>query len=445
MTRYPAPGRVKTRLVPALGADGAAELHSDLARHCVRRMHAAAIGSGSRLEVHATGAPGRAVREWLGRRVPVRAQVAGSLGDRLSAAAARALAAGAPAVVLVGSDAPDLGGDHVRAALGTLTQAHADAVLGPAVDGGYYLVALTADAAGRALPALFGTHVPWGTERVLDVTLGALGEAGLRVELLEPLADVDRPEDLPVWERVLSEQQRVRLEPRLSVIIPALNEQASIAEAVRSAREAGADEVIVADGGSTDDTATLAECAGARVLSVQRGRARQLNAGAALATGDVLLFLHADTRLPARAAVLVRDVLADPDVAIGSFLFAAGSPSDRTDRLITAFGAWRHALFRLPYGDQAAFVRTRDFADIGGFPELPTMEDYAFAQRLARLGRIGVAPAEARTSSRAWRDHGLVRTTLTNAAVIAGYRLGVAPERLAAVRARLASRQQLSR
>jgi rSAM/selenodomain-associated transferase 2 len=258
--------------------------------------------------------------------------------------------------------------------------------------------------------------------------------------LLEPLADIDRPEDLVVWESLLASEERARLGPRLSVVIPTLNEESGVVAAIESARRAGAYEVIVADGGSNDSTVSLAAGSGALVIAAERGRARQLNAGARAACGDVLLFLHADTTLPVDAAEHVRQVMLDPDVALGSFRFSAGDPSSRVDRLISAVGDWRHRASRLPYGDQAPFVRAVDFADLGGFPDLPVMEDFEFALRCARLGRLGFAPAAVRTSTRAWHEHGLVRTTLTNSVVIAGYRLGVPATALAGWRRRIAER-----
>lgn len=438
LTRYPRPGRTKTRLAAALGDDGAAALHSALARHCVRRMHAASLSRSATLEVRVAGAGPRQTRRWLGRAVEVREQAGGGLGDRLAHAARCAIEGGAPAVVLVGSDAPQLGGAQVREALDAL--AHTDVVLGPALDGGYYLVAFSARAADRAVGPLFGSHVAWGTGSVLDDTLAATRSAGLAVHLLEPLADVDRPEDLAAWEALLADDERARHEARLSVVIPTLNEEDTIAASIDSAWGAGAREVIVADGGSLDRTADRAAHAGARVIEAERGRARQMNAGARAADGDVLLFLHADTVLPRQGSEQVRAVMSDPDVVLGSFSFAAGDPAVPLDRLITTVGAWRHRVSRLPYGDQAQFVRARDFADLGGFADLPVMEDYEFALRCSRFGRIGAAASAARSSARAWHEHGLVRTTVTNAAVIAGYRLGVPAERLAGWRRTVSER-----
>jgi hypothetical protein len=360
------------------------------------------------------------------------------LGERLAHAARAAFGDGAPAVILVGADAPDLGGEHVRTALECI--AGSDVVLGPAPDGGYYLVGIAGRAAGRAIPALFGSHVPWGTAEVLSRTLAAAQGADLGVEQLEPLPDIDRPEDLAVWERIIVEDARIREQPRLSVVIPALNEEAEIAGAIQSARDGGAADVIVADGGSTDRTAEVAELAGALVIDSPRGRARQLNAGSAAATGDILLFLHADSRLPSDALDRVREAMSDREAVLGSFGFRAGDPSRATDRLATFVGRLRHRAFRLPYGDQATFVRRRDFVDLGGFPNMPVMEDYEFALRCRRLGGLRRVDADCATSARAWRDHGLLEVALANAAVIVGYRLGVAPERLAGWRERIANR-----
>lgn len=438
MTRYPEPGASKTRLSPALGPEGAARLHAELASHCIRRMHAVALGGCVRLEVRATGGSARQVRGWLGRRVTVRDQGQGDLGKRLANAAGQAFREGASAVILVGSDAPELGGSHIREALDALQ--HADVVVGPAADGGYYLLGISAACASRAIPAVLESHVPWSSSAVLEVTLTRAAEAGLSTELLGQLADVDRAEDLVVWEQMRAEEERVRRSPRLSVVIPALNEESRIASAVASARRAGAFEVIVADGSSTDDTAVRAQAAGAIVVTSERGRARQMNSGAAPASGDVLLFLHADTTLPDDALAQATAVMGDPDVALGSFRYAAGEPDTGTDPLITNAGRLRHRVFGIPYGDQALFVRARDFADMGGFPDIPVMEDYELARRFSRLGWLGTASASAISSARAWRDHGLVRATWVNAMVITGYRAGVSPQRLARWRSRVSAR-----
>ncbi|MDY0339967.1 MAG: TIGR04283 family arsenosugar biosynthesis glycosyltransferase, partial [Coriobacteriia bacterium] len=285
-----------------------------------------------------------------------------------------------------------------------------------------------ADVAEPATTALF-EHIPWGTSAVLAVTLGRLSALGITPELLPTLADIDRPADAKRWEARRRAERTT--EPRTSMVIPALDEEDAIVRAVESARTAGAHEVIVADGGSTDATVVRAESAGATVVHTPRGRARQLNAGAARASGDVLLFLHADTVLPPTACAQVTHAMEGPGAVGGAFGYSAGSETDRLDRLISAIGRFRYSVFRLPYGDQAIFVRRSVFEDLGGFPELPVMEDYEFALRLRRLGHLVRTPGAIRTSTREWRERGLLSATARDMATIAGYRLGVDPARLA--------------
>jgi len=225
----------------------------------------------------------------------------------------------------------------------------------------------------------------------------------------------------------------------VTVVIPALDEERQIGAAIRSALEGGAAEVLVADGGSRDATCRIATSAGASVVEAPRGRARQMNAGAARASGEILLFLHADTVLPPRAAVLARAALEDPRVVAGAFSYRPAATGLLGLALRTGarlrLGATGH-----PYGDQGLFLRRRTFDAIGGFPDLPVMEDWEIVARLHRRGRVVVLEAPAVTSAKSFVDNGLVRSTLVNAAVIAGYRLGVDPARLAAWRRRIARR-----
>jgi rSAM/selenodomain-associated transferase 2 len=198
---------------------------------------------------------------------------------------------------------------------------------------------------------------------------------------------------------------------RLSIVVPALDEAGQIAATLASARAPRVAEVFVVDGGSGDDTAARARAAGATVLAAARGRARQMNAGAAAASGDVLLFLHADTRLPAGFDAAVETALADPTVVGGRFdlRLEPGSPFlDLTATLINL----RSRLTRIATGDQALFVRREVFRDMGGFADLPLMEDVAFTRALKRRGRIACLRARVVTSSRRWRRDGPLRTVL---------------------------------
>jgi len=216
---------------------------------------------------------------------------------------------------------------------------------------------------------------------------------------------------------------------RISVIIPAYNEAAAIGATIASLRDADVHEVIVADGGSSDDTAIVAELAGAEVVSTAPGRAVQMNEAAERSTGDILLFLHADTRLPAGFSDVATRTLGTPGVVAGAFTLSIDSPRISL-RIIESLVRLRCRLFSLPYGDQAIFMRRDVFFGNGGWPELPIMEDYELMRRLVRRGRVMVAPESVVTSARRWERLGVLRATVINQFVIIGYALGVFPDRL---------------
>jgi rSAM/selenodomain-associated transferase 2 len=215
-----------------------------------------------------------------------------------------------------------------------------------------------------------------------------------------------------------------------SVIIPTLNEESCLARTLRALRLQGPCEIIVADGGSTDDTRGAA--AGAdHFLEAPRGRAAQMNAGAAAAGGEVLLFLHADC-VPEKGALAeaVR-LLSRPGVAAGCFRMRVGAEGPLY-RLIDACATARVRLTGIVYGDQGLFVRREVFWRAGGFPPLRLMEDVFFSRTLRRLGRVVVSPRRVIVSPRRWQRSGLVRQTLRNWTLTALAAGGVHPDRLAA-------------
>ncbi len=219
------------------------------------------------------------------------------------------------------------------------------------------------------------------------------------------------------------------LNEKISVIIPALNEEDRIDSHLRLLCGRPGVEIIVADGGSLDGTAEAAAGCGARVVRADLGRAKQMNTARREAHGDILLFLHADTKLPQDFEKQVQDVLNRPGTSAGAFLLRIDSPGFGL-RLIEYVANLRSKWLQAPYGDQAIFVSARVFDEIGGYPEMPIMEDFELIRRLRRKGRIAIAPGRARTSSRRWRNLGLVRTTITNWSIVVGYWLGVSPARL---------------
>ena len=210
----------------------------------------------------------------------------------------------------------------------------------------------------------------------------------------------------------------------ISVVIPTLDSRKTAGAAIRSVPPGA--EVIVVDGGSGDDTAAEAARAGARVELSPRGRAIQMNHGARAARGDILVFLHADCRLPEGAGEQIRTVLARPNVAGGWFPLRIEAPG-----ILYRLGArgsnQRARILRLPYGDQAIFTRRRTFLEAGGFPEEPIMEDAGLARRLRRAGRIEPALSPVVTGTEHWRRLGPVLTALLDYLTLGAWLAGAPP------------------
>lgn len=435
-TRYPEPGRTKTRLIPVLGAEGAADLQRRMTEHVLAQVQDLAARREVGLEICYEGGDEAFLRKWLGKRFSYCEQRAGDLGTRMHEAFKDAFLGGNDRVLLVGTDVPGLSDKLLETALEDLC--YHDVVLGPARDGGYYLVGLKGPA-----PSLF-SEIPWGTQEVLARTVGIARKNGLSVKLVEVMLDVDRPEDLEVWARnqevghrdftrllqSFDSERHATTPAIISVIIPTLNEAHILATTLAGVREDENIEIIVADGGSSDDTMEVARTGNARSLQVPPCRAAQMNAGAREASGDLLLFLHADTRLPTGWANLVRKELDKPGVAGGAFNLGLDENS-RWSQIIEGLANMRSRWLHMPYGDQAIFIGSDLFHRMGGFAEMPIMEDFEFVRRLRKRGRISIIPEPVVTSARRWRESGVWWTTAVNLAVIIGYFLGVPPRLLA--------------
>jgi rSAM/selenodomain-associated transferase 2 len=212
----------------------------------------------------------------------------------------------------------------------------------------------------------------------------------------------------------------------LSVIVPTLNEASGLAATVAHLRALGPCEVVVVDGGSGDGTVEAA--AGADlVLTGPRGRAAQMNLGAARARGDVLLFLHADCRLEAGALEAARRCLARRGVAAGCFRMRV-TAAGLTYRMIDAVATARVRLTGMVYGDQGLFVRRDVFERVGGFPAVRFLEDVLISRALRRVGRVVVAPVRVFVSDRRWRRAGVLRQTARNWALLSLALAGVSPD-----------------
>ncbi|NQT15380.1 MAG: DUF2064 domain-containing protein [Planctomycetes bacterium] len=421
-TRYPEPGKAKTRLIPALGPAGAACLGREMTRQTFRWAKELASARAVSVDVRFDGGDATLMRHCFGDRFAFLPQALGDLGERMRGAFDSAFRAGAARAVIVGTDCPDLTSQVVATAFDRLAQN--DVVLGPATDGGYYLIGLR-----REAPELFA-QIPWGSGNVLEETLRASEAANLSTVLLQPLCDVDRPEDLAVWERARSRSRAHMADARISVVIPTLNEAALLPHTLGSLQGTKDVETIVVDADSHDQTQQIARDHDCKVLVADGGRARQQNAGADAADGSILLFLHADTRLPNEFGDHVRQALSRPGVVAGAFPLRIDAPL-RVIRVIEAAVNLRSRWLGMPYGDQAIFLPADEFYRVGGFSEWPIMEDFQLLRRLRRRGRIAMAPAPVVTSARRWQSVGPWRTTWINQRVVLGYYLGVSPQRLA--------------
>lgn len=412
-TRFPMPGKTKTRLIPHLGEEGAAALQRDMTEYTVLQ----ARKSGAEIEVRYTGGSEQQMCDWLGTDLVYAEQGEGDLGERMQRSFEESFSTGWKRVIIMGSDCPSNGWINIKGAFQAL-ETH-ECVIGPASDGGYYLIGLAERDHRSRLQQVVGgiddpasrlfQNIEWGGERVFEQTMKAA--SGLSVHRLPTLHDVDFPEDIPL---------------KISVVIPTLNEEKHLLQTLEKIRAGFNVEIIVVDGGSTDETRTIVPDA----LECKDGRAAQQNLGASNASGEIVLFLHADTELPDGWDWIIRKTLTDPSIALGAFSFKIRE-SFRGRSFIERQTNYRSNVWKSPYGDQGLFMRAADFHSIGRFPNQPIMEDYALVHAARKRGLVITVPEPAITSGRRWQEHGVVKVTLINQLMILGYRLGISPARLA--------------
>jgi rSAM/selenodomain-associated transferase 2 len=234
--------------------------------------------------------------------------------------------------------------------------------------------------------------------------------------------------------RLPSLEGRFPVNVTFSIIIPVLNEEAVIYEAIgriRSLSGGEVAEIVIVDGDPAGATLRAIPDGACRKLLSDPGRGRQLNRGAGAASGEVLIFLHADTKLPPDALILIGEVLRDPALAGGAFDLAIDSPRGAF-RLIERAASIRTRITRIPYGDQAIFLRRTWFRSLGGYRGIPIMEDVDLMRRLKTSGgRIAILPERVVTSARRWEDGGVLTTTLRNWLLVALFLCGVDAGRLA--------------
>jgi rSAM/selenodomain-associated transferase 2/rSAM/selenodomain-associated transferase 1 len=440
-TRLPVPGKTKTRLIPVLGEQGAADLQREMTEHTLHTVRPLAA-EGVAIEVRYEGADRESMAAWLGGDLSFASQGEGDLGVRMERALRESQGAGDGMAVIIGCDCPGLISQDVREAF-ILLEGN-PVVLGPAADGGYYLVGVRSGAPERLFQALF-SNIPWGTGEVFSATVNSLADAGISHALVDERNDVDEPADLIHWEKILrargagrgAQEGRVKTDSRsgtrtnstaaISVIIPTLNEEKRIGLLIEDLKAYNL-EVIVVDGGSSDGTVAICRNAGVNPITSKPGRAAQMNAGAQAAAGQILLFLHADTRLPEGFPEMIRRAIAG-GAAGGAFSLGIDDRA-MVFRVIELAANFRSRRLGVVFGDQGIFARADLFGKEGGFPDIPVMEDYELVRSLRKKGRFVILPGRAVTSARKWHTGGVLRLLLIHQAVTWLFLLGASPQRL---------------
>ena len=405
--KWPEKGKVKTRLASAVGDEEAACIYKKLAEDTVSVVRP--LAGKSTEVVIAFDPPEREteIRKWLRGPFKFLSQGDGDLGIRLSRATHAAFEEGAEKVVLVGSDCSELDAFTVNRAFWALSRK--DVVVGPSEDGGYYLIGLK-----RAQDAVLFDHIPWSTTEVLKTTLKKAHDSGISYELLPEKADIDTADDLKRLSG--SKHDHVCDGDRISVIIPTFNEEQSIESTlVDLMKHHHPDEVIVADGGSQDRTAEIASKY-TRVLNTEKGRAIQMNAGASVAAGEILLFLHADTKLPEGALLKMREALKGRRKNSGRFRMSFGHSHP-----LLRFYEYQTRFHFFSYGDQGFFVRKELFQKLGGFSVDVPFEDIDFYRRLLKLEKPVIIKDPVITSPRRFLQNGVVKQKFVNIALATMY------------------------
>jgi len=216
---------------------------------------------------------------------------------------------------------------------------------------------------------------------------------------------------------------------KISILIPTLNEALILEDSLRAISDLNPHEIIVIDGGSTDSTASVARNFATWTITSKPGRANQMNAGAKIATGDLLLFIHADSKLTQQSFSRMRKAMALNGPAGGAFSLQIESEKASL-KVISLLATWRAKYLNLVYGDQTIFVRTEIFQKMGGFSPLPICEDLDFFRRLSRQGRVILLKEKTHTSARRWKAEGVLYTTIRNITIGGLFLIGFSPQTL---------------
>lgn len=402
--KYPEPGNVKTRLATVKGFEEASRIYREMAQKTHSELMMLQEHGVAKVIIYASGAECQAVSSWLDGAYAVWLQPEGDLGERLDFAFRKSFEMGFQFVLAVGTDCPDLTAKKIQCAIKRLDRYHG--VIVPVKDGGYALIGLN-----TFVPELF-RGISWSSNLVLAQTLQQAKRKNVSVSLLESETDIDTIDDLNSVEETLY--------PELSVIIPVLNDRIQLEQTLNVfsyAHRFAQYEIIVVDGGSHDGSAEVARNFNFTVLGCSSSRARQMNLGAHHARGRWLWFLHADCRPDVDTVNNLSAYLRFQNIIWGFFQQRILERS-KVFRMIEKGNELRAKLLGLPYGDQGIIVRRDIFMKIGGFKDVPFLEDVLLSRRLSQICRPVKIHKILTMTPRHWMQHGSLLTTIRNLCIL---------------------------
>ena len=431
MVKYPEPGKVKTRLGREIGMDNAARLYRDFVSRLLTTC--SEISCPKVISCH-PDRPASDYQQWLGHEYAYIVQRGNDLGLIMRDSFEQAFDLGFSRVILLGSDIPHLPGDYVEKAINKFEGN--DLVIGPALDGGYYLLGINK----KSFNYKIFKEIPWSTSKVFALTLRVIADNNLTRFILPCLRDIDTLDDFNAIRNDLSmaveksgtKADTAQNRTAISVIIPVYKEQEEInsfLEHVKRVFPGQRHEIIIVDGSPGLETLSAVDVPGVKAINSDKGRGKQMNTGASMARAQILLFLHSDTLLPENAPELIANAFrTDQNIMAGAFSLGIES-SKWPLRLIEKAANLRSGMTRVPYGDQGIFIRKDYFREIGGFRAMPIMEDLELMTRIRKLGhKIDILPEKTRTSPRRWEKEGIGRCTLRNWIIRVVYHFGVSAD-----------------